>query len=97
MLGGTKKDERCRGESILTLAVVPNYLCYPCTSSGQGCWVMVLGEVSEPHNMWQAKECRFYLDVMGHMMNLKQEALRMPLRRKRKFRSCLLDQNKMAQ
>lgn len=48
-----------------------------------GLVVMVLGKVSEPHNMWQVKECRFYLDVMGHMMNLKQEALRMPLRRKR--------------
>ena len=45
-----------------------------------GLVVMVLGKVSEPHNMWQVKECRFYLDVMGHMMNLKQEALRMPSR-----------------
>ena len=43
MLGGTKKDERCRGESILTLAVVPNYLCVilaQVQGRGAGSWCL---------------------------------------------------------
>lgn len=43
----------------------------------------------------QVKECRFSLDVMGHVMDFKQEALRMPLGRKRNFISCSLDHNKV--
>ena len=43
MLGGNKKDERCGGESILTLAVLPNYLCVICgqvQGRGGGSWCL---------------------------------------------------------
>lgn len=73
------------------------FLCYLWESPGQGWWEVVLWEVMGPHSIWPVKECRFCLDMMGHVMAFKQEALRVPLRRKRKFRSCSLDQNKMVQ
>ena len=43
MLGGNRKDERCGGESILTLAVLPNYLCVICgqvQGRGGGSWCL---------------------------------------------------------
>lgn len=57
---------------------------------------MVLGEVSGAPQYVPSERCGFCLDIMAHMMDLKQEVLRVPLRRK-KNRKLFIRLDKMVQ
>lgn len=80
------------GESIVTSAVILDCLCAACEEiqgRGGGRWLQE--STVGLYNIQQVKECRFRLDVMGHLKDFMQEALSVCLRRERKFRSCSLD------
>lgn len=58
---------------------------------------MVLGEVSGAPQYVPSERCGFCLDIMGHMMDLKQEVLRVPLRREKKNWKLFIRLDKMVQ